>query len=250
VSLLAPLSLANNLLSPLRENHTYESYFEFDDHQATTVISLLAWIHRENPYYQAPETYKRTHHYAGWIKDPSHQTCFDTRNLVLVRQSIQPISYDPNNACRVLSSSWYDPYSDEYFLKANELQIDHVVPLKNAYLAGAADWTRAKRCHYENFTDDPTHLIAVAKFENLSKGERGPESYLPLNSQFQCSYIAIWLRIKAVWHLKMALVEADAIRSFLQDNQCPPELFQMSATEYDILENKTRTPPDACANLH
>lgn len=250
VSLLTPLSWAQNVLIPLRENHTYESYYEFDDQQGTATLSLLAWAHREDPFYAPPEPYKRTKHYAGWIKDPSHQTCFDVRNLVLIRQSVQPITYDPNNACRVQASSWYDPYSDEYFFNAIELQIDHVVPLKNAYLAGAAGWSSAKRCHYENFTDDPTHLLAVAKFENLSKGERGPESYLPLNTNFQCSYLAIWLRIKAIWNLKMAIPEAEAIKNFLNENRCAEQLFLINAQEYEVLKRRTQTPPDACMRLN
>ncbi|MEY4616302.1 MAG: hypothetical protein RJB66_1262 [Pseudomonadota bacterium] len=249
ISLLAHGSLAKDVLSTLRENYTFEAYFQVDDQQGRLHRSLLAWTYHQDPSYQAPEDYKRTKHYSGWIKDPSHQTCFDTRNLVLLRQSIQPITYDPTNACKVLSSSWYDPYSDEYLFMARDIHVDHVVPLKNAYLAGAAEWSKAKRCHYENFIDDPTHLIAVSKFENLSKGERGPERYLPLNSNFQCGYLAIWLRIKAIWRLKIAVVEAEAIRNFIRDNECPQSLFELNADEFEVFKRKTQAPPEACLTL-
>lgn len=244
-------SFANSekLLAALRGDHTYEAYYTISILAKANKLSLLAWTFHSDPQYQAPETYQRTKHFRGWIIDPSQNTCFNVRNLVLHRNALQPITLDPKNNCRIQSSSWYDPYSDEYFLRANELQIDHVVPLKNAYLAGAWNWDTAKRCHYENFLEDSTHLIPVEKTANLSKGERGPESYMPINTRFHCNYLAMWLRIKALWHLKIATLEADGIRAFINENACPTDLFEMNLQDYQRLEKKTQEPPEVCYNL-
>lgn len=245
------LGQISNLASILRGNHSYESYYVIESpHQGP--LHLLRWTrvdqepHSEPP----PPPYKRSFHFKGWIKDPTRQTCFNTRHLVLYRQALSEITYKVgkkgNRTCQIQSSSWYDPYSDEYFFSASDLQIDHLVPLKNTYLAGAWSWSAEKRCHYTNFLADPEHLIAVQSFANLSKGERGPDRYLPINSRYQCQYLAAWLRIKATWRLKIAVKEGDAIREFLDGEECEETLFQLSEFEYRRLKEQTESPPEAC----
>jgi hypothetical protein len=243
-------SLGNgfDLSNALRGEHTYEQYYQVQN-DGTDQVFLLNWLYYQDVQYTPPEKYKRTEHFGGWIQDPTNQTCFDVRGMVLVRQALQPVKIDDRNQCRIDSASWYDPYSDEYFYLASDLQIDHLVPLKNAYLAGAWEWSNAKRCHYGNFLSDPLHLIAVQKHANLSKGDRGPDMYMPLNSQFQCQYLAIWLKIKAVWNLKIAVPEASAIQSFLQENSCPGELFYLSQQELTELQEQTENIPSACHHL-
>ena len=242
-------TFSRDFAAALRGDHTYQSYYAISTTTSEPEVSLLHWEYIEDPSYQAPETYKRTQHFEGWIGDPTGKTCFNVRNLVLQRQALQPITLDPKNSCRILKSSWYDPYSDEYFLASSELQIDHVVPLKNAYLAGAWSWSPARRCHFENFLDDNTHLIAVEKTVNLSKGERGPETFLPINSRFQCHYLAIWLRIKAIWQLKIAVIEAEGIRYALQANRCDPNLFKIHREELQALRQRSYQPPESCLTL-
>lgn len=241
-------STAVDLFSALRGDHTYESFYVVDNSAAGN-INLLAWQLVNDPAWTPPEAYRRTTHFRGWIIDPSHETCFDVRNLVLARQALDSFQVDATNNCRIYASTWYDPYSDEYFHLASDLQIDHVVPLKNAYLAGAHNWSSEKRCNYSNFLADRSHLIAVQKHANLSKGDRGPEDYLPLNSQFQCQYVAEWLKIKAVWNLKIAVKEAQAIQQFLQENQCAPEGFELSINEWSYLQEQSESSPAACSMI-
>lgn len=246
--LWGPVGQASELLWPLREEQSYQQYYLIELNPHLKKTSLLNWSYHYDPEYTPPPPYKRTTHFEGWITDPTHQTCFDVRGLVLQRQALQPIVLDPNNRCRIDSAAWYDPYSDEYFLKSKDLQIDHVVPLKHAYLAGAYEWTQAKRCHYANFIQDPEHLIAVQKFANLSKGERGPDAYLPVNSRFQCQYLGIWLHIKAVWNLKISTTEAKAISDFLNQTTCPMEFFEINLEVLQYLKNASHHPPEACLN--
>jgi hypothetical protein len=229
----------------LRGDHTYENYYAIDTHGSGR-INLLDWLYVTDPQWMPPESYRRTVHFRGWITDPSRETCFDVRNLVLARQALDAFQTDANNKCRIYSSTWYDPYSDEYFHLAADLQIDHVVPLKNAYLAGAHAWSGERRCNYSNFLADHSHLIAVQKHANLSKGDRGPEDYLPINSQFQCQYVAEWLKIKAVWNLKIAIKEAEAIQQFLRETQCAQDGFDLAAEELAQLQVQAETPPEAC----
>lgn len=234
------------LLASLRGEHTYEAYYSIEV-DFSNQFSLLQWQYQQDPSYRPPEPYKRTRDFTGWIPDPTHHSCFDIRGLVLLRQALEPITVEPGNSCRISSSTWYDPYSDEYFHQASDLQIDHVVPLKNAYLAGAWSWSNEKRCNFSNFMFYPMHLIAVQKHANLSKGDRGPDAYLPLNSRYQCQYISSWLKIKAVWNLKIAVLEANAIHQFLTETSCEAELFTMSPEELRDLQAQSEIPPEACS---
>jgi hypothetical protein len=238
---------ATDLFSTLKGNHTYESYYEIVT-DTKGPISTLTWRYQQDPQFSPPEAYKRSYHFGGWIKDPSNASCFDVRGLVLIRQALTPVTVEATNSCRIYSASWYDPYSDEYFHLASDLQIDHVVPLKNAYLAGGWDWSQAKRCNYSNFMGYEMHLLAVQSHANLSKGDRGPDAYFPINSQFQCQYVAMWLRIKAYWHLKLAIPEANAIQQFLTEHQCPAELFSVNGDEFLSVEAQTEAAPEACLN--
>jgi hypothetical protein len=70
-----------------------------------------------------------------------------------------------------------------------------------------------------------------------------------MNSQFQCFYLASWLRIKAIWDLKLAVPEAQAIQQFLQTHPCPAEIFVMNEQEYLEIRGLTDQIPDACTSL-
>ena len=45
----------------------------------------------------------------------------------------------------VKSGFWLDPYSGKFFSKASKLDIDHIVPLKNAYEFGAEIWSKKSK---------------------------------------------------------------------------------------------------------
>ncbi len=93
------------------------------------------------------------------------------------------------------------------------VQIDHIVPLKEAYESGTKNWTKAKRVLYANDLENPGHLLAVHGPTNGSKGFKDPEEWLPPNKKFHCAYVRMWTRIKVKWGLTMDQREADAIRA-------------------------------------
>ncbi len=261
---------AQSVIDLSRSDHRYDKYFNFSALRVMTLnnltssgkkfsklkanveisnnnfLDLLEWEQINDPSYTPPPSYNRTQQFGNWIKDPTHETCYDTRHLILSEQSLIPIQLDPKNSCRIVGGRWYDPYSDEYYDLANDLQIDHVVPLKNAYLAGAWEWSHAKRCHYFNFIKTKNHLLPVAKLENLTKSERGPEAYIPNNRSFQCQYLALWLHIKAVWQLKIAIVEGNAIQNFVHQNGCDKDLFILKADELEEESNELGVLPQEC----
>ncbi|MBW5411207.1 HNH endonuclease [Brachyspira hampsonii] len=117
----------------------------------------------------------------------------NTRHEVLARESlIKPVI--SNN--RVISGKWYDKFTGKYFTNARDLDIDHLVPLKNAHISGASNWSKEKKNEYYNYMKNENHLIAVSKGENRSKGDKSPVEWLPPNEEYQCEYVREWYKIK------------------------------------------------------
>ena len=127
--------------------------------------------------------------------------CQSTRQEVLIRDSlVTPTMND--NGCAVVSGLWYDPYTGMETKDPRGLDIDHVVPLADAWRSGAWRWTKAMRVDYANDLSD-SHLLAVSASENRKKGDKGPDEYMPPNEVFGCRYVHIYDDRKAVYNLSM-----------------------------------------------
>ena len=98
-------------------------------------------------------------------------------------------------------------------------EIDHVVPLKEAWDSGAWAWTDDRRAAYGNDTTDARTLHVVSPSANRSKGDKDPSNWLPAQADYVCRYVADWLAIKARWSLTMDDSEAGRIRNLLK-TQC------------------------------
>ena len=107
----------------------------------------------------------------------------------------------------------------ETFTDPAELQIDHMVPLREAHISGADRWTADRRRAYFNDLDFEPSLIAVAGWVNGSKGARDPAGWLPPNSSYHCAYVEAWVAVKARWDLEMDLDEMDAVEGVLASCQ-------------------------------
>ncbi|KAF8989806.1 hypothetical protein BDZ89DRAFT_1087354, partial [Hymenopellis radicata] len=100
-------------------------------------------------------------------------TC-NTREYVLKRDAI---SITLNSDCTAASGSWVSPYDNVATTLASDLDIDHIVPLKEAWVSGARSWTSAQR---EAFANDVTRpqLVAVTDNLNQSKGDKDPAEWM------------------------------------------------------------------------
>ena len=58
-----------------------------------------------------------------------------------------------------------------------DLDIDHLVPLKNTHDSDGWAWRSARKEDYANYLGDPDHLFAVTKTANRSKAAKGPEEW-------------------------------------------------------------------------
>ncbi len=195
------------------------------------VVSLLKWLRHDSEPPTPSEKYNRKDHFGRWLRDPFDNTCLDTRGKVLARDSAEPVKLKENNHCIVEKGLWYDPYSGEKITEAKDVQIDHFVPLKNAYISGAWTWNFAKRCLYANYMSNEFHLIAVSGTENMKKSDRTPANYLPPNNQFVCSYLDNWLKVKLIWNLTMLPPETEAIKTTMKKLGCSVNSYVMDEQE-------------------
>ncbi len=200
-------------------------------HSAGVQLLNLKRIQKKFP--QPIEKYDRKKHFGGWIRFAEDESCFDTRGIVLQRDSLAPV--DATN-CRVMSGDWLDPYTGQNYKSSADIQIDHVVPLKNAYMTGGFAWSAKKRCQYANYLGNKVHLMSVNGSENMKKGDRSPREYMPPNQKFTCEYLKNWLSIKYIWELRLTPSEANKIETIVKQEHCDLNDFLIS--ESDIAAQK------------
>ncbi len=156
-----------------------------------------------------------------WVDDD--RDCQDARQEVLIEESVIEVTFTDERRCRVLMGEWLDPYTGETLTAPRGLDIDHMVPLANAYRSGAWEWDADRRRAYANDLTYANHLIAVSASANRSKSDRGPEEWRPPNEVYWCQYATDWITIKADWGLSATQMEWDALMEMAVgcDGQAP-----------------------------
>ena len=84
--------------------------------------------------------------YKHWIDEDGD--CQDTRVEVLIAENQGTISFSTSSSCKVVSGSWFDPFTNTTFTEASSLDVDHMVPLKEAHESGAFEWSSEKKQKY------------------------------------------------------------------------------------------------------
>lgn len=165
---------------------------------------------------RAPKTdYKRTQFGDGWA---TTRGC-DTRNIILHRDLTDAAV---NDTCKVLSGTLQDPYTAKTIVftrgaaTSDDIQIDHVVALSDAWQKGAQQLSKAERVQLAN---DPLELLAVDGQANQEKSDSDAASWLPPNKAFRCQYVARQIAVKAKYRLWVTQAEHDTMAQILA--MCP-----------------------------
>jgi hypothetical protein len=136
-------------------------------------------------------------------------TC-DTREYVLKRDG-SGVATD--SSCKATSGSWTSVYDGVTTTSASTFDIDHVVPLAEAWASGAWSWTTARRQGLANDVTRP-QLVAVSASSNRSKGDDDPAEWLP-RASYQCVYARAWVQVKHYYGLSVDSAEKSALSSIL-----------------------------------
>ena len=155
--------------------------------------------------------YQRDLFGASWL-DLDGDGC-DTRSEVLISQSVEPAS--TSGMCTVRSGLWFSPFDGEWVDDPSNLDIDHLVPLAEAWDSGASSWTEESLQSFANDNQTPYALIAVTSSSNRSKGDRDPSDWMPSQESFHCEYAALWVSVKVSWSLAVDPREYDSLAATL-----------------------------------
>jgi len=130
-----------------------------------------------------------------------------TRRKILEDRSRAPIVLREGKSS-VKFGFWHDYYFPETHLKAWEVEVDHIVPLKNAHDNGAAFWSAEKKLQ---FATDPENLVVTKKEYNRLKGPKGIDEWLPVDKRYACRYVKNWMKIKKKYSLIITKQEMEAV---------------------------------------
>lgn len=137
----------------------------------------------------------------------------DARDDVLVAQD-RSGSLTEADCGEGMTGEWASMYDAVAVTDSSEIDIDHLVALKEAWGSGAVDWTTEERQEYANFLGDPWHLIAVTAASNRSKSDQDPAEWMPEDETVWCAYIWAWVEVKREWALSVDEAERAALLEY------------------------------------
>ncbi|MFI6600448.1 HNH endonuclease family protein [Nonomuraea sp. NPDC050536] len=166
---------------------------------------------------RAPKTgFDRDNFGPAW-SDVDHNGC-DTRNDILKRDLKDETFKSGTHDCIVLTGTLNDPYSGKTinFKRGNDtssaVQIDHLVPLSDAWQKGAQQWAADKR---KQFANDPLNLLAVDGPLNNQKSDSDAATWLPPRKGYRCAYISRQIDVKTKYALWITAAEKTAMEGVL-----------------------------------
>ncbi|MGW2028402.1 HNH endonuclease family protein [Streptomyces decoyicus] len=142
--------------------------------------------------------------------DADHDHC-DTRKEVLLAEAVKKPRQ--GKSCRLTGGEWHSYYDDRTVTDARKLDIDHVVPLAEAWDSGASKWSAERREQYANDLGGDRSLVAVSLGPNRTKGDRDPAEWMPPAKDATCTYATDWVATKLRWKLTVDPSETKALRT-------------------------------------
>jgi uncharacterized protein DUF1524 len=191
---------------------------ELPPNAAAAEAELDRLVVRPRP--QGTEGYVRAGFGSSWV-DTDHDGC-NQRDDVLLRDAVPgTTTVGHQGACDhdVLAGTWHDPYTGRLLTftdlkdlhQAEAIQIDHIVPLAEAWVSGARHWSRDRR---EAFANDLHELLAVDGPTNMGKGDDDPAAWRPRKG-YQCAYARRWIGVKGRYGLAVDPPEKAALEEML-----------------------------------
>jgi hypothetical protein len=180
--------------------------------QAATFSGTLAQAVAAVPTAAEANTgYDRTL-FKHWVD--ANGDCQNARQEVLISEAEPdtPITYTTSGKCTVSTGRWFSYYDRVSWTLASDVDIDHMVPLAEAWGSGASGWTAARREAYANDLGDYRTLVGVTDNVNQSKSDQDPATWLPTYDK--CRYVAEWVAVKIRWGLTADSAEKSVLNSY------------------------------------
>ncbi len=121
---------------------------------------------------------------------------------------------------RVVTGTFIDPYTGLPVQvtggSSYDADIDHILPLKEAYESGANNWTNAER---KAFANDMNNLVYTESGVNRSKGDKDAAQWTPSYEPSQCIYAVKTIEIRGQYNLTIDSAEKAALQQII-DTKC------------------------------
>jgi hypothetical protein len=157
-------------------------------------------------------SYSRTY-FKHWVD--ANSDCQNTRAEVLIAESKVTPRYTSTRHCTVATGKWYSYYDGSTWTHPADVDIDHMVPLKEAWGSGARLWSANNRTRYANDLGLSASLVAVTDNVNQSKSDQDPAEWLPPRTAARCTYAIQWVQVKYRWRLSIDSAERSRLSSIL-----------------------------------
>jgi hypothetical protein len=159
--------------------------------------------------------YDRNRYFGYW--NDTNRDCQNTRAEVLLQETKSAVTYTTARRCTLRTGRWVSIWDNRVHSSASAVEIDHTVPVHEAWGSGARYWSQARRVAFYNDLGDPRSLNALTAALNSAKQARGPESWMPPANR--CAYIGQWVAVKIRWGLRVDSVEKAALVRYA--DSCP-----------------------------
>ena len=142
-----------------------------------------------------------------WV-DADGDGC-DTRREVLISEADDPVTV--GSGCSLTGGRWYSYYDAVSWTDMGRIDIDHMVPLAEAWDSGARSWPTSTRQAYANDIGDYRTLVGVTDSVNQGKGDQDVAEWLPQYER--CRYLGEYVAAKIRWRLSVDTAERSAMQS-------------------------------------
>ena len=144
-----------------------------------------------------------------WI-DADSDGC-NTRYEVLIAEATTAPTV--GSGCSLSGGRWHSYFDDVSWTAPADLDIDHLVPLAEAWDSGARSWPTSRRQAFANDLGDARSLAAVTDDVNQAKGDKDPAEWMPSASDATCRYVGEWVADKTRWRLSVDSAEKARLAS-------------------------------------
>ena len=153
-----------------------------------------------------------------WI-DADKDGC-DTRKEVLIAEAT--VKPKIGAKCVLSGGTWLSSYDNKTVKGSGTgLDVDHMVPLAEAWRSGAWQWTPEERKIFANDLLDERVLIAVSASSNRSKSDNDPAKWLPKGSkEAVCDYVFNWVSVKYRFSLTIDPKERQVVERITLEPSC------------------------------
>jgi hypothetical protein len=178
--------------------------------RAATVSKPLRTMVADLPVASEVRTGYNRDLFPHWV-DADGDGC-NTRYEVLIAESTTTPTV--GSGCSLSGGRWYSYYDGATWTAPADVDVDHFVPLAEAWDSGARNWTTAQRQAFANDLGDSRSLAAVTDNVNQSKGDQDPAEWMPSLTSVHCRYVGEWAAVKTRWGLTVDSTEKSALTSY------------------------------------